>query len=216
MAETLLLKAQRREQSGTRAARRLRREGLIPAIIYGHKQEPAAVQLNGHDLKLELQHHHRLLDLELDGKREKCLVKEVQYDYLSEEVIHVDLTRVSLDERVKVTVEVELRGTPAGVSEGGVLNQLLTEVELECIVTNIPESIRMKVSHLQVGESLYAGDLELPEKTTLITPSEMPVAMVQMAAEVVEEEVPVEAEAEAEPEVIIREKEQELEEKPES
>ena len=210
MVETLLLKAEKREESGTRASRKLRGRGLIPAIIYGHKEEPTAVQLNGHDLSLELQHHHRLLDVELEGKRHKCLVKDVQYDYLGEHAIHVDLTWVSLDERVKVTVEVELRGTPAGISEGGALKQILNEVELECVVTNIPESLRVKISPLKLGETLTAGDLELPESTKLITPPETPIATVQMVAEEIEEE-PAEAEAEAEPEpeVIAREKEEE-------
>jgi large subunit ribosomal protein L25 len=209
MVETIILKAERRQGSGTRAACKLRSKGMVPAIIYGHKEEPTAVQLDGHDLLLELQHHHRLLDLELDGQRKKCLVKEIQYDYLGDKVIHADLTWVNLDERVKVMVELELRGTAAGVSEGGTLNQLLKEVELECLVTNIPESIRILVSSLKLGETLTAGELELPEHAELITAAESPVATVQMVAEEVEEEeAPVEGEMEAEPEVIAREKEE--------
>jgi len=204
MVEKLVLKAERRSQSGTRAARKLRNQGYVPAIIYGHKQEPKSVTLNRHDVSLELQHHHRLLDLNLEGKREQCLVKEVQYDYLGENIIHVDLARVDMDERVTVTVALELRGTPAGVSEGGVLNQLLSEVELECIVSNIPENIRVKIHDMAIGDSLTAGELELPEGTILQTPAEAPVLIVQMAAEAPEEEAAAEegSAAGAEPDVI--------------
>ena len=136
MVEALLLKAQRREKGGTRASRRERLQGRVPVIIYGHKKDPISVTLNYHDLALELQHHHRLLELELDKKREKVLVKAIQYDHLGDKIIHADLTRVALDERVKVTVLVELKGTPAGASEGGVLEQIHAEVELECLVTH--------------------------------------------------------------------------------
>lgn len=203
MVEAIMLKAERRKQSGTRGARKLREAGLLPAIIYGHKEEPVAVQMNYHDLALELHHHHRLLEVALEGKRVQVLVKEVQYDHLGDKVIHVDLTRVSLDERVQVTVQLALRGTPAGASEGGVLEQVLSEIELECQVTNIPEEIRVPVSHLQVGQTLTAGELELPEGTNLITEADSPVVTVTVMAE--EEEVEeAAADAEAEPEVISK------------
>jgi len=204
MVEAIMLKAERRNQSGTRNARRLREAGLLPAIIYGHQEKPVAVHMNYHDLALELHHHHRLLEVELEGKRVQVLVKEVQYDHLGDKVIHVDLARVSLDERVQVTVQVALRGTPAGVSEGGVLEQVISEIELECQVTNIPEEIRVPVNHLQVGQALTAGELELPEGTTLITEADSPVAMVTVMAEEEEEEEEAAVEAEAEPEVISK------------
>jgi len=207
MAETLVLKAKRREQAGTRAARRQRREGLVPAIIYGHKEEVVPVLLDYHDLALELQHHHRLLGLELEGNKSQYLVKEVQYDHLGDKIVHVDLTRVYLDERVQVTVAIELRGTAAGVMEGGVLEQQRADVELECLVTNIPESIRVRVNDLVIGQSVLAGDLEIPEGTKLITDPKAVVATVRMKVEEVEE-VTETAEEKAEPEMIAREKEE--------
>jgi len=209
MVESLVLKAQKREQKGTRAARQLRIKGLVPAVIYGHKQEPVSVTLNFHDLALEVQHHHRLLEVELEGKKEKLLVKDVQYDYLGDTIIHVDLARVDLDERVQVTVEVVLKGTPMGVSEGGVLDQLLTEIQLECLVTDIPEEIRANVADLKEGEHLNAGQLELPSGASLVTEADASIAIVRTkAAEVEEEEVAEEADT-SEPEVITREKEEE-------
>jgi len=213
MVETLVLQATKRGERGTRASRALRRKGKVPAIIYGHKAEPLPVALDYHDLALEIQHHHRLLEVELEGRKEKFLIKEVQYDHLGEKILHVDLARVDLDERVTVEVEVELRGTPAGAADGGILEQVNTEVELECLVTSIPECIRASVNHLQMGATLTAGDLELPAGVTLASDPELVIATV--TAPTVEEEVaaaPTEAEG-AEPEIIAREKkEQEGEE----
>ncbi len=203
MVEALVLKAERRKQSGTRSARKLREAGKVPAIIYGHQEEPVAVQMNYHDLALELHHHHKLLEVVLEGKKVQVLVKDVQYDHLGDKVIHVDLTRVSLDERVQVTVQIALRGTSAGASEDGVLEKLMSEIELECQVTKIPEEIRVPVSHLQEGQTLTAGELELPEGTRLITEADSPVVTVTVMAEEEEEEEAA-AEAEAEPEVISK------------
>ena len=210
MAEELVLKAKRRQQTGTRIARRERKEGLVPAIIYGHGAEPLAILLNYHDLALELQHRHRLLAVELEGKQEKHLVKAVQYDYLGDTIIHVDLTRVAMDERVQITVAVELKGVPAGASEGGMLDQMLGDVELECLVTSIPESIKVPVAHMHLGDALLASELPLPDGAKLITDPEARVAMVRahIAQEEVEEEEVAEVAESGEPEVIAREKEE--------
>jgi len=209
MVEALVLKAERRDKTGSRVAKSERGAGMVPAIIYGHKEEPVAVRLNYHDLALELQHHHRLVKVELDGEPSQLLVKDVQYDHLCDKIIHVDLTRVDLDERVTVTVAIQLRGTAAGAAEGGVLDTVNAEVELECLVTSIPENIRASVVELQVGQTLTAGDLELPEGSTLITAAETVIATVRVLAEEVVEEEAAEAATE-EPEVITeRAKEEE-------
>jgi len=211
MVETLVIKAEKRQGAGTRAARKLRRQGLVPAVIYGHQKEPVAIQLNYHDVALEIQHRHLLLEVELDGEREKLLVKEVQYDHMYEKIIHVDLTRVSMDERVRVTVPVELRGSAAGTVDGGVLEQALSEVQLECPVTSIPENIRVTITGLQVGEALLAKDIELPPGSQLLTDPATVVAALRMLAEELE---PEEAKPE-EPEMITRPTEEETEEKTE-
>jgi len=209
MVETVVLKAEKRGQAGSRCSRNLRKQGLVPAIIYGHKSEPVAIQLNYHDLALELQHHHRLLNVELDGAQEKLLVKDVQYDHLYNKIIHIDLTRVDIDERVQVTVEVELRGTAVGVSEGGVLEQVNTDIELECLVTAIPESVRALVSEMKIGDTLTAGDLELPAGAKLISDPTTAIATISVVAEEPEEVEEAEAaEGEAEPEVITKKDEE--------
>lgn len=211
MAEALVLKAEKREKMGTREARRLRSRGKVPVIIYGHKQEPVSAALSHHELTMEIRHHHRLLTVELDGKMERFLVKDIQYDYLGDTIIHVDLTRVNLDERVQVMVEVVLKGVPEGVHEGGVLAQPLTSVELECLVVSIPEEIRANIGYLKAGETLTAGELELPDGASLITDANAPVATVRVKEEEVEEETveATETTDSAEPERIVREKTEE-------
>src|SRR5205814_5341270 len=102
-----------------------------------------------------LEHGVHVFDLALDGKSEKVLVKEVQYDHLGLEVLHVDFARVSLDEKVEVTVPLELKGEPKGLAEGGVLTQVISELEVECVVTEIPDVIRHNVSDLGVGDVLH-------------------------------------------------------------
>jgi len=215
MEQGTQIKAKVRVPGGTRAARRMRREGRIPAIVYGHKETPVAVSLPERELLAALAHGAHLVALDIDGSANQCLIKEVQYDHLGDTPVHVDLTRVSLDERVKVTIPIELRGTPAGVSDGGVLDQMLANVEVECVVTDIPDSIRVRVSGLALNQTLRVGELDLPEGVTPMLPETEAVCTVRALGEEPEAE---EAEAEAEegpaqPEVIAREKgEQESEE----
>jgi len=196
-----LLKASRRRQAGTHKARALRRQGLIPGVIYGHGRKTQPITMSEHDVELAVFHGERLLEIELGGKKENVLIKEVQYDTFGQEVIHVDLARVRLDERVEVTVPIVLRGTPAGVSENGVLQQAANEVTLECLVSKIPEEISLQVTELQVGEARYMRDLPLPEESRLLGDGE---AMVCSIVVLAEEEAPpeVEAAAAAEPQII--------------
>ena len=210
MVETLILKANKRETSGTRVSRKARAAGLIPAIVYGHGAEPVAITLNYHNVTLELQHHHRLLQVDLNGKKEQFLVKEIQYDHLGDKGIHLDLTRVDLDERVTMTVTLEFKGIPAGIADGGALDKMRADIELECLVTDIPENIRVMVSDMNIGDLLLAKDVALPSGMTLVTDAESPVAAVRLMVQEVEEEVEVEAEPGSdEPEVITaREKTQ--------
>ena len=215
-----LLKAQKRNELGSRKARAFRKQGLIPGIIYGHGLKPQPITIYEHDVKLAISHGERLLEIDLEGKKQNVLIKEVQYETFGQEVIHVDLTRVRLDERVEVTVRIVLRGTPAGLAEDGVLQQGAKEVSLECLVSEIPEEILRKVTDLNVGDSVYMRDLELPKGAKLLTDANAMVCSVVVIAEE-EEAVPVEAEepveAEAAPEVqpeVIGEKKEEDQEEP--
>jgi len=195
-----VLKATLRDERGSRKARRMRAKGQVPGIIYGHGEEVVCVTLDDHDVNAALQHGERLLEIDLDGKTHNVLFKDVQYDAMGQHMLHVDLTRVNLDERVEVTVPIVLRGTPAGEADGGVLQQMAAEVTVECLVTAIPEDIRHQVEAMQVGDLVHTGDLTLPQGATLVGDAEAPVCSLVVVAQ--EEAAPAEEGEAAEPEVI--------------
>lgn len=207
MRESLVLVTQPRDGRGTRAARRLRRQGLIPAVIYGHKEATISVALPEEELGKAIRQGVHVVDLQSDGNVQKVLIRDVQWDHLGKELMHVDFTRVAADERVVVTVPVEIRGTAPGISEGGVLDQPIHSLSVECPVVSVPESIRVNVGELQLGQALHVKDLVLPPGVKAMADPEtivVHVAVKQMEAE------PVAAAAvvpeQAEPEVIGRQK----------
>lgn len=191
-----------RSELGSRANKRLRDLGFIPGVIYGHKEAVVPVTLPKKEVVGHLDRGAHLFDLNFDGKSEKVLVKEVQYDHLGAEVIHVDFARVSLDEKVKVTVRIELKGTPKGEADGGVLQQVLPTLEIECLVTEIPDAIRHIVTELALNEVLHVRDLKLPPGVRAIQDPDLIVATVREIVEAAATE-PAEGEA-AEPELIGR------------
>lgn len=207
MDKTLLLEAQIREHTGSKAAARVRKQGQIPGIVYGHKQDPVAILLNAHDFSEGLHHGHRLMDITVGGKTEKMIVKELQYDHLGRNIVHVDLMRVDVTEAVRVSVPIELKGTAKGTHEGGIVEQHASQLEIECLVTNMPESIVVSVKELGVGQAIHAGEVALPEGVTLVSPPEMLLAAchVVAAAKTTEE---LEAETPVAPEVIGEKKEE--------
>jgi large subunit ribosomal protein L25 len=210
MEKQLRLKVDIREQTGSKAAVKVRQGGRIPAILYGHKQEPVAISLDAHDFVEGLHHGHRLMDLQIGRKLQKAIVKDLQYDYLGKDVIHADLVRVDATETVKVTVPIELRGTARGAEHGGIVEEHADHLEVECKVTDIPECIVVGVKQIEVGDVLHARDIELPEGVKLVTDPEMLIVTCSLVAaakttEQLEEEVP------SAPEVIGEAKEAEEE-----
>lgn len=196
-----LLKITTRDKLGSRHSRRFRQQGLVPGIIYGHGEPNTPICITSHDIEVAVQRGERLIQADVGGEQDNFLIKDVQYDYLGQHILHVDLARVSLDERVEVTVPILLRGTPVGVdSEDGVLTQHLNELRVECVVTAIPEELRAAVTDLHVNQSLRVADLKLPEGVQAMAEPDTVVASIAVLAE--EEVVPVEEEAAAEPELI--------------
>src|SRR3954452_13855403 len=147
-SQTAQISVKVRGDLGSRRNKRLRDSGFVPGVIYGHKEAVVPVTLPKKDLVGHINQGAHLFDLSVDGKSEKVLVKEVQYDHLGIEVLHIDFARVSLDEKVKVTVAVELKGEPKGEKDGGVLQQIISELEVECLVTDIPDKITPNVSQI--------------------------------------------------------------------
>ena len=197
---------QPRNQLGSRANKRLRDSGQLPGVIYGHKEAVVPITLPKKEIVNHLNHGQHVFDLAMDGKSEKVLVKEVQYDHLGLDVIHVDFARVSLDEKVEVTVPLELKGEPKGEADGGVLQQIISELEIECLVTEIPDLIVHNVSEMALDDVLHIKDLKLPAGVRCLQDEDLIVATVKT----IEEEAPAEAAegAAAEPEVIGRKPEE--------
>jgi large subunit ribosomal protein L25 len=202
MAEEITLVAKAREGHGSQLARKLRRAGHVPAVVYGHKEAVVSLTVEKDDLWRVIRHNVRVVNLQLDGKTESCLIKEIQWDSLGKDVLHVDFNRVSKDERIKVHVPVMLRGTAPGIAAGGVLNQPLHALEIECLAIAVPENIKVSVAELQIEQAIHIKDLHLPEGVTVHGD---PDAIVVQVAKPAAEAAPAEgAEGPAEPEVIGR------------
>jgi large subunit ribosomal protein L25 len=194
--------AEPRSALGSRANRRLRESGLLPGVIYGHKEAVIPVSLPRKQVVEHLNHGAHLFDLSLNGKSEKVLVKQIQFDHLGTEVIHVDFARVSLDEKVKVTVPLELKGEPKGAADGGVLQQIISKLDVECLVTEIPDAIRHNVAEMALNDILHIKDLKIPAGVRVLQDGELIVATVKEVLE--EAAIAPEEEGAAEPEVIGR------------
>jgi large subunit ribosomal protein L25 len=211
MAESVLLEAKPRQGRGSQDARRLRRQGLIPAVLYGHKETTIPLVLPREGVEWAVRHGVHVIDLKADGKEEKALIKDVQWDHLGKELLHVDFARVAMDERIVVTVPIELRGTAPGVTAGGLLNQTLHTLPIECLAISIPETIRVNIGELQVGGMLHVRELVLPpDSKVMLDPETVVVHVTQPVAEPAPAAA-VEVPGQAEPEVIGRQKEEQEE-----
>ena len=198
--QTAQIEAKVRGELGSRRNKRLRDAGFVPGVIYGHKEAVVPVTLPKRELVGHLNKGAHLFAVAVDGKSENVLVKDVQYDHLGIEVLHVDFARVDLHERVEVTVPLVLKGDPKGEEEGGVLQQIVSDLEIECLVTQIPSEIRHNVVEMKLNDVLHISDLQFPPGVKSMQDPDLIVATVR---EIVEE-APVEV-AEAgptEPEVI--------------
>ena len=207
------LKAERREATGTAEARRLRRKGKVPCVLYGHGEEVVSLAVPADGVHQLLESGQHLVSLEVDGKPERALVKDVQFDTWGREARHLDFTRVALDETVTVAVEIVSHGTPKEVLSGGVLEQPLHSLEVECKADAIPDGITVEVGDLDAGDMVHVRDLELPAGVRALADGDTVVFIVE-EARAEEEPAPEEApEAEtAEPEVIGRVAKEESEE----
>jgi large subunit ribosomal protein L25 len=207
MAEVLNVKL--RKETGKRPVRKLRREGTIPAVLYGHGEQTLSLSIPQVEVSSALRHGSRLV--ELKGElTEKAFIRDLQWDTFGLEVMHMDLARISEHERVKVQVGIDLRGEAPGVKEGGVVQHLLHELSIECAVSAIPDKIHVSLNSLAKGSEIKVSDLTIAEGITVLTP---PDELVVQCIEPVEEpeEAAVSAEG-AEPEVIGRKAEAEEEE----
>ena len=200
--KTESLQTQLRKETGTQACAKLRRQGRVPAVLYGHGGNNVQLSVDMHDLNMTLQHGARMLELITDDVTETVIVKEIQFDALGDEPIHVDFTRVAIDEKISLLVTVELAGTTQGSEAGGILDQPIKEIEIECLPTQIPEAIRCNIRAMQIDDVITVGDLQMPEGVVALTDSGQVVVIVHPPTKQVEDEEVSDEEAAVEPEVI--------------
>lgn len=205
--ETTQLQVEKREKIGSRYCQRLRASGKLPAVVYGHKQDPVAITLDAKDAITHISRGEKLFTLELDGKSEHVLLKDLGYDHLGTNIIHADLTRVDLNERVDTRARIHLVGDAVGLKTvGAILMSPLHELELNCVVTNLPDEIEVDISELNIGDAIHAGDIKLPLDTMeLVTDPDAIVAQIVMVQEEETEEAS-EVDDGAEPELVDEKK----------
>jgi large subunit ribosomal protein L25 len=211
----IALSGQLRERLGKGGARTERREGKIPAVLYGHGEKPISVTIGSRDFDLALRGHkggNPIVNLSVDSKEFTALIRDVQYDPVTHGILHLDFQHISLTETIEVSVPVHLTGLAVGVKDGGgILETILRDVEVRCLPTAIPSSIDADVSALNIGDSVHVRDLSVPNVTILTDPD---ATIATVVPPTVMEEKPAEAVATegaeaAEPEVITKGKKDE-------
>ena len=218
------IKVQRREQTGKSANRQLRASGALPAVVYGDHKDPVPIIIDRKKVIELLKKgggENAVFKLELEGTKASrhAMIRDLQVDPISRRIIHIDFQRINLSEKVKVEVAINVLGEPAGVkNEGGVLDFITREVEVECLPNDIPQAIDIDVSGLAIGDHIEAKDLVVPDNVELLSEPEQVIVSVshsRVAAEIEEleaeaegEEMLIEAQAD-EPEVIGKGKDDE-------
>ncbi|MBI5099598.1 MAG: 50S ribosomal protein L25 [Nitrospirae bacterium] len=206
--EKILVKADKRTELGKGSARSLRRQNVLPAVLYGEGKS-VTIKLDRKEIQKLIYSgggEHSLITLELNEGNSKTsehpvLIKDYQREPVSEELLHVDFIEVSLKKKIKVTIPVVIIKEPAGIKMGGILQHRVREIEVECLPTQIPDRIEIDAGHVEIGHSLHVSDITPQEGLKIVTdPSEVILSVTAPKEEVVEA-APVEAAA-AEPEVI--------------
>ena len=215
MAKQVKLMAQRRTEIGRGAVRKLKARGVVPAIIYGAKDKPEPLQFSRRDINAMLSHasgENILVELEIagDGKNRLALVQEVQHSPVGGDVLHIDFHAVSMDEMIQAEVPLEPTGVANGVKNfGGLLEQNLRSLAIECLPRDLPDIITVDVSALEIGDSIHVRDIQLP--TGVITRIQPDLTAFSVLAPTVEEEPVVAAEEAPTGPEVIREKKEEPE-----
>ncbi len=213
MAKQVKLTAQRREATGRSAIRKLKARGIVPAIVYGGKDKPQSLQVSRRDISLMLSHasgENILVELEIAGEKgsRMAMIQEIQHSPVGGDVLHVDFHAVSMDEKIEADVPLEAAGVANGVKNfGGLLEQSLRALEVECLPRDLPDKITVDVSALNIGDSIHVRDIQLPAGVAAKTQPDL-TAFSVLAPVVEEEPVAAVAEAAAGPEVIKEKKEE--------
>lgn len=165
MSDALI--AEMREEFGSAASRRLRRSGKVPCVVYTGGNEPAAISIEREILEKAISSPH-IIELDIKGDVKNVLTQDSQWEYLTNTLLHVDFKEIRMDQKIQTNVPLVTIGDSAGVSKGGTLDQLLFEIEVECLPTDLPEKIEVDISGLEIGDSILIGDLPMPEKVEVV------------------------------------------------
>jgi large subunit ribosomal protein L25 len=219
-AETNVLEARPRTPGTKNDARRVRRQGKVPAVVYGAGKAAVPVEVDPRQVSRILHSetgHNTVFDLAVDGERTKAMIVDWQYEPIKGSLLHIDLKRIAMDQKLRVNVPIELIGVPEGVkTQGGLLEQIVREVEVECLPADIPNAVELNVAELVFGVVLRVSDLPKNDKVRFVTDSDQPVAhIISIKEEVVATPEAVAGEAAAapaEPEVIKKGKQETEEE----
>ena len=211
MSKEIKLSASKRDTAGSIAAKALRKTGVIPAVVYGEKGA-RSIKINGREFETMLKGHtseNLIVDLDVDGSVVKAMLREIQHEAVMGGIIHADFLEISMTRKMRVTIAVELKGEPVGVSQqGGILEHLLRHIEVDCLPGDIVESFDVDVSAMGLGKTMLVRDLALDKKFTVLTAGDVAVATVVAPREEKAEEAAAEG-APATPEVIGKKKEEE-------
>jgi large subunit ribosomal protein L25 len=211
MAEQIKLSATSRTEKGKGVAKRLRSEGKLPAVVYGHKTDPIALTIDSKQLLkliVEGKSEHKLFGLSIEGNGKPIekivMIKELQIHPLKRNFLHVDFFEVAMDEEITLSLVIKLVGEAPGVEMGGMLQQVRREIEIKCLPSQIPDTVEIDVSALNIGDSVHLNDIQLPEGIKVLDDADLTIATV--LAPVVEKEVePEEVEGELEEEAAAAE-----------
>ncbi|MCA9280034.1 MAG: 50S ribosomal protein L25 [Phycisphaeraceae bacterium] len=160
------LNADVRERPGSKYAQRLRQNGKLPAVMYGHGQDPVSITMDAAETLSHISKGEKLFTLKMTGGDQTVLLRDLQFDYLGNNIIHADFSRVDLEERIHTRVHVRLKGDAIGLkSAGAILIHPVTELDIECKVANLPDEVIVDISSLEVGASIHVRDITLPLPT---------------------------------------------------
>ncbi|MFO7446368.1 MAG: 50S ribosomal protein L25 [Ignavibacteriaceae bacterium] len=208
--EKIILNANVRKNFSKSSRSELRKAGRVPGVFYSKHNEPIAIDVTEKSIKpLVFTAETHLIGLQVDGDELDCVIKDVQFDPVTDKVVHFDLLGLTKDEKFQLEVPVQFHGSPVGIKEGGILQQTLHKVLVECLPGDIPQHLDIDITNLKLGDSIHAGDLSFENITILNSPETVIVAITHPKTE--KEPVAGETEAVAEPEVIGKGKAEEEE-----
>jgi large subunit ribosomal protein L25 len=202
--EFIQIEVQKREALGSHAARRMRREGFVPGMLYGEQRPNLGLMVPAAELERFVRTGSRLVELRMADKTRTAILREIQHDAITDQVLHVDFLRVDKDHEVEDHVPIVYKGRPKGVAEGGIFQALHDQILVRCRPADLPRAITLEVTEMSIGSNLVAGDVPLPERVTLLSAKDELLAHVIVPRVAAEAPAAGEEGVAAEPEVIRR------------